>query len=87
MVMPFSFIEEITMIQTIYFFTYRNPIIPNYYSRSKYNKINVIIIIIIIIQWQTFLKWENSCICGWALLGSEEEEGKKHRIYICFKFY
>jgi hypothetical protein len=46
MVMPLSFIEEITMIQTIYFFTYQNLIISNYYSISKYNKIDVIIIII-----------------------------------------
>jgi hypothetical protein len=44
MVMPLSFIEEITMIQTIYFFTYRNPIILNYYSQSKYNKIDAFII-------------------------------------------
>jgi len=41
-----SFIEEITVIQTIYFFTYRNPIILNYYSRSKYNKVDVFIIFI-----------------------------------------
>jgi hypothetical protein len=46
MIRPFSFIEEITVIQTIYFFTYRNPIILNYYSRSKYNKVIIIIIII-----------------------------------------
>jgi hypothetical protein len=46
MVMLLSFIEEIIVIQTIYFFTYRNPIIPNYYSRSKYNKVDVFIIFI-----------------------------------------